>query len=86
MRCFIAVMELTAAGWMVEAEGSIYRRPGKSQLEIRSSGIDWFELDGGIEFEGKLVALPKLLAAPGSAASRPFAWMTARLACCRRRG
>ncbi len=58
-----AVMELTAAGWIVEAEGSVYRRPGNSKIEIRSSGIDWFELDGGIEFEGKFVALPKLLAA-----------------------
>ena len=81
-----AVMELTSAGWMVEAEGSIYRRPGKSQLEIRSSGIDWFELDGGIEFEGKLVALPKLLAAlergeqtvrldDGSLGMLPTAWL-----------
>ncbi|HEX3357673.1 MAG TPA: DEAD/DEAH box helicase [Tepidisphaeraceae bacterium] len=58
-----AVMELTTAGWIVEAEGSIYRRPGNAKIEIRSSGIDWFELDGGVDFEGKLVSLPTLLAA-----------------------
>ena len=32
-------------------------------MEIRSSGIDWFELDGGVDFDGKMVALPKLLEA-----------------------
>ena len=58
-----AVMELIGEGWIVEAEGSIYRRPGDAKMEIRSSGIDWFELDGSVDFDGKRVALPKLLEA-----------------------
>jgi hypothetical protein len=58
-----AVMQLVADGWIVEAEGSIYRRPGNAKIEIRSSGIDWFELEGGVDFDGKMVPLPKLLEA-----------------------
>ena len=58
-----AVMDLIVDGWIVEAEGSIYRRPGTAKMEIRSSGIDWFELDGSVDFDGKMVALPKLLEA-----------------------
>jgi hypothetical protein len=58
-----AVIELTSAGWIVEAEGSIYRRPGNAKIEIRSSGIDWFEMEGGIDFDGKIVPLPRLLEA-----------------------
>jgi hypothetical protein len=58
-----AVLELISDGWLVEAEGAIYRKPGTAKMEIRSSGIDWFELDGGVDFDGKMVALPKLLEA-----------------------
>src|SRR5581483_11535914 len=58
-----AVMQLIGDGWIVEAEGSIYRRPGNPKMEIRSSGIDWFELEGGVDFDGNMVALPKLLEA-----------------------
>jgi hypothetical protein len=58
-----AVLELIGDGWIVEAEGAIYRRPGTAKMEIRSSGIDWFELDGSVDFDGKMVALPKLLEA-----------------------
>ncbi len=82
-RCVIA---LTEAGWIVEAEGSIYRRPGNAKFEIKSSGIDWFELHGGIEFDGELVTLPKLLAAmqrgektirlgDGSVGMLPMEWL-----------
>ncbi len=56
------VRELTAIGWHVEAEGKLYRQAGKMSMEI-SSGIDWFELHGSVQFGEMTVPLPKLLAA-----------------------
>ncbi|MCW5966374.1 MAG: DEAD/DEAH box helicase [Bryobacterales bacterium] len=56
------VRELVTQGWHVEAQGSSFRKPGLTQLAV-SSGIDWFELHGGVDFEGQLAALPQLLAA-----------------------
>jgi superfamily II DNA or RNA helicase len=56
------VSELTAAGWHVEAEGNVYRSPGKFDLQVRS-GIDWFELHGVVEFGDTVAHLPELLAA-----------------------
>jgi len=57
------VVTLINQGWRVEAEGAIFRRPGEMKLAIEGSGIDWFELNGGVEYDGKLVGLPRLLAA-----------------------
>ena len=57
-----AVRELVAAGWHVEAEGQIVRNPGEFNMQI-SSGIDWFELHGDVDFGGAHVKLPRLLAA-----------------------
>ncbi|HEX4150696.1 MAG TPA: DEAD/DEAH box helicase [Steroidobacteraceae bacterium] len=56
------VLELTTAGWHVEAEGKLYRSPGKFELQV-SSGVDWFELHGAIEFGDSTAQLPELLAA-----------------------
>ncbi len=57
------VRALLADGWHVEAEGKLYRHAGHwSGLSI-SSGIDFFEVSGAIDFEGKSVQLPTLLAA-----------------------
>jgi superfamily II DNA or RNA helicase len=56
------VRELLQTGWQVEAEGKVYRRPGPIHIAV-SSGIDWFELHGTVDFEGKTAALPELLAA-----------------------
>lgn len=53
---------LVAAGWIVEAEGRVYRRGGRFNVRV-SSGIDWFELQGGIDFDGQTATLPQLLAA-----------------------
>ncbi|MFN7993994.1 MAG: SNF2-related protein [Bryobacteraceae bacterium] len=50
------------AGWHLEAEGKAFRKPGKVQVEV-SSGIDWFELRGGVDYNGTTVKLPALLAA-----------------------
>ena len=57
-----AVRELTAAGWHVEADGKVMRNPGELNMRV-SSGIDWFELHGDVDFGGTLVKLPRLLAA-----------------------
>lgn len=57
-----AVAALVGAGWHVEADGKIYKRPASLKMSVKS-GIDWFELDGAIDFEGTTMRLPELLAA-----------------------
>ncbi|RPH55175.1 hypothetical protein EHM82_05800, partial [bacterium] len=57
-----AVRTLLAEGWSIEAQGKLYRRPGRFEIRV-ASGIDWFELHGEVDFEGKTVELPRLLAA-----------------------
>jgi hypothetical protein len=56
----VAVQRLVTAGWRVEAEGRTYRRPGRFDLSV-SSGVDWFDLDAHIDFDGVKVTLPELL-------------------------
>ena len=58
----IAVRELVKAGWHIEAEGKMFRKPGAFRAEI-SSGIDWFELHGGVQYGDGEVTLPELLKA-----------------------
>ncbi len=57
-----AVRDLVAAGWHVEAEGKLFRNPDSFKLQI-SSGIDWFELHGDVEFGSARVSIPRLLSA-----------------------
>lgn len=54
------VRELTAEGWHVEAQGKVYRSPGKFDIQV-SSGVDWFELHGAVEFGDTVAQLPELL-------------------------
>ena len=56
------VRALTNENWHVEAEGKLYRTAGALNMEI-SSGVDWFELQGGAQFGDARVALPRLLRA-----------------------
>ncbi|MGH9845618.1 MAG: SNF2-related protein, partial [Blastocatellia bacterium] len=56
------VRELIAEGWHVEAEGKTFRNPGELKIQV-SSGIDWFELHGTVDFGGATARLPELLAA-----------------------
>lgn len=56
------VRTLIGEGWHVEAEGKIYRTAGAFKLKV-SSGIDWFELKGTVDFDGKAVPLPSILEA-----------------------
>ena len=57
-----AVRELVKAGWHIEAEGKMFRKPGAFRAEI-SSGIDWFELQGFVQYGDGEVSLPELLKA-----------------------
>ncbi|QEH35766.1 RNA polymerase-associated protein RapA [Aquisphaera giovannonii] len=57
-----AAAALLKEGWRVEAEGKLYRQAGDFRIEV-TSGIDWFELHGGVTFGDQEVPLPALLAA-----------------------
>jgi len=57
-----AVSALVAEGWAVEAEGRLYRSPGNVRMSV-SSGVDWFDLQGEADFEGRTASLPEVLAA-----------------------
>jgi superfamily II DNA or RNA helicase len=56
------VRELIRAAWHVEAEGKAFRSPGAAHVAV-SSGIDWFELRGEVDYGGATASLPQLLAA-----------------------
>jgi superfamily II DNA or RNA helicase len=57
-----AARTLLQEGWRVEAQGKLYRQAGDFRVEV-TSGIDWFELHGGVTFGDQEVPLPTLLAA-----------------------
>jgi superfamily II DNA or RNA helicase len=57
-----AVRTLVEAGWHIEAEGKIFKRPGAFKMGV-SSGVDWFELHGEIEYGETTARLPELLEA-----------------------
>jgi hypothetical protein len=56
------VRALVESGWHVTAEGRVFRQAGKSSVSV-SSGVDWFELHGAIEYGDASAPLPQLLAA-----------------------
>ncbi len=56
------IRALVEAGWHVEAEGKYFRRPGEFHIEV-SSGVDWFELHGDVQYGEEKVHLPALLQA-----------------------
>ncbi|HXD88366.1 MAG TPA: SNF2-related protein [Urbifossiella sp.] len=56
------VRDLAAEGWLVEAEGKLYRQAGHFELEVKS-GQDWFDLNARADFDGQPVSMPRLLAA-----------------------
>lgn len=51
---------LVQAGWQVMLENQKLRQGGKLQLSVKSS-VDWFELEGTLDFDGASVGLPSLL-------------------------
>jgi superfamily II DNA or RNA helicase len=57
------VHTLVKEGWRVEAEGRSFRSALGMRLEV-SSGIDWFDLHGSVDFgDGRSAPFPQLLAA-----------------------
>ena len=49
-------------GWQVRVDGQRLRAAGALTAEVHS-GIDWFDLDASMDFDGARASLPKLLAA-----------------------
>ncbi len=56
-----AVRRLIEEQWEVTADDREIRQPGAIRFQVQS-GIDWFELSAEIDFEGRRVSLPELLA------------------------
>ncbi len=56
------VAALVETGWYVEAEGHQIKAAGEFRINV-TSGIDWFDLDVAVDFDGTSVQLPALLAA-----------------------
>jgi len=56
------LQKLLASGWSIELEGGAVRAAGELDLSV-SSGIDWFDVSGGVSFGDERIELPKLLAA-----------------------
>ncbi len=57
-----AIRLLATDGWQLLADGHEVREPAQLQLKIRT-GIDWFEMTGDVDFQGRTVPFPELLAA-----------------------
>ncbi len=80
-----AAHELVAKGWSLEVEDAPLRAAGRSTARVRS-GVDFFDLEGGIPFGEELAPFPALLAAArngdrfvrladGSRGLLPRAWL-----------
>ncbi len=60
---FQIVKNLTEKGWIIEAkDGLRIRRPGAVRMSV-TTDVDWFELEGEVDFGGVSASLPRLLAA-----------------------
>ncbi|HEY3245969.1 MAG TPA: SNF2-related protein [Phycisphaerae bacterium] len=57
-----AVRCLAAEGWTILADGRRFRQAGEIDIQV-SSGIDWFDVDAKVDFDGISASLPALLAA-----------------------
>ncbi len=57
------VQHFSDRGWDVLAEGKRIRIPGAFKGKVRSSGIDWFELEAEVTYDTHDIGLPKILAA-----------------------
>lgn len=58
----LVIRTLNEAGWIVEAEGKLYRSNGMINIAVQS-GIDWFEVHGAATFGGVSAELPQILMA-----------------------
>ncbi|MEE9212628.1 MAG: DEAD/DEAH box helicase [Phycisphaeraceae bacterium] len=64
-----AIDELIRRGWVVLADHKAIRNPGTPSFSV-TSGVDWFELRGGIRYQAgdseQVISLPEILAAARS--------------------
>jgi len=56
------IARLLRDGWRVEGDGHAWRESSGFSLRV-TSGIDWFDLEGGLDFDGQTVGLPEILRA-----------------------
>ncbi len=56
------VSEILKAGWHVEAEGKMFQTATSFDMQL-TSGIDWFELHGAVQYGNTTIGLPALLQA-----------------------
>ncbi len=56
------VRELARSGWVLDVDGEEFRQPTKFDLAVES-GIDWFDLEVSVSYDGVTVGLPTLLKA-----------------------
>lgn len=56
------VSYFTRLGWKVEVEGKQFRQSTHFEVKLTSQ-IDWFDLEGALEFGSEIVKLPELLKA-----------------------
>ncbi|MBY0507833.1 MAG: SWIM zinc finger family protein [Bryobacteraceae bacterium] len=56
------VRELARAGWALEVEGEEFRQATQFDFNV-TSGIDWFDLQVSVSYDGAAVTLPTLLQA-----------------------
>ncbi|WP_436714882.1 DEAD/DEAH box helicase [Roseiconus lacunae] len=54
------------AGWEINAQGAPLRQASNFRASVTTSDVDWFDLDGEVEFNEQSVALPTLLQAIGN--------------------
>ncbi|MEZ5403710.1 MAG: DEAD/DEAH box helicase [Bryobacteraceae bacterium] len=54
--------QLASSGWQIDFDGRALRSPGESSLAI-TTGIDWFDLEGEVDYGGAVARLPALLRA-----------------------
>ena len=80
------VRELVHAGWHIEAEGKVFRRPGDHAASTCRSGVDWFELHGEVDYGGADRQAARSCWRPCAAATPWSGWTTAPTACCPRNG
>jgi hypothetical protein len=57
------INELNAEGWTLLWKGKSIRKSSSFSLDVRSSGVDWFDVEGKIKFDEEDISFPELLKA-----------------------